>query len=489
VAFWARLTGVCVAASISLFSASSPAAEPDPEDWHPLRLVLEEFFILGLGSAYYFAQHKANSQDWTYDYSWSTLQAKIVGDGYSFDTNQFATNTISHSTAGTFYYLAARGNSLSPLPSLAAGFFSSALWELLGEFRERVSINDQLVTPFGGFAYGETLTQAGRLFKRGCGSFFPTLGTLLTPFESTHRWVDGGQEQPRHNCNAYGLSSADDYHLQISVGPSFSGILSRNEQRAWLWSYLDLQTLNVPRDQTAAEPWRGFRDGGLSQIKLRVQAAAEGLHELELTTRASLFGSAYRDMVSGTQGILALGLGAVYSQRRYGASEVQLDPLFVLEAPALFTQWRHTIGNQRIEFSLVAGSAFAEVGSFALLRYLAQHSAETLTPVVARHAYSHAFGVTLSPEVRWSSPLHELVVQGRVDRLWTVNSKIGDELASSDVKGEEVRRHLRTGIAVGSDPHIRFAAEFEVAQRRGTLGDVERNRVELTGATGIELQF
>lgn len=485
----ARTLAVC----LTLFGVGAPEyafAQEAPSESKALRIALEEVGILVAGTGYYFMQHEVNSLDWTFDYSWDTIEAKLVGDAYSFDTNFFKTNTLAHAGAGTLYYIAARGNYLLPAEALAVGFFSSAAWEFFAEFRERVSINDQMVTPFGGFAFGEAMTQVGRLFMRGCDStVFGIASYILAPSERLHRAIDGTEVEHAHYCNASGFSTRDDYLMRVGLGTSFSGNWGAHGGRAWLLGHFEAQVIDVPKSQTVQQPWRAFYDGGLAQLNVRIQAAADELREIDVLARGSLFGSAYRDVASNTVALLALGAGVNYSERRYLAIADKRDPFFVLEAPALFANWRRTYGHQRLELGLIAGGAFVQAGTFALPQYLEHHSPDDLTPVVANRGYAHAFGLTLSPHVRWSSSIHEAWVGARVDRAWAVRSRVGDQLSSSPVEEEEYRRRLRTSLSLGSDERWRFRAETDWVLRRGTLGEAEQLRREFTWTTGLEGRF
>lgn len=459
---------------------------PVPDESLAIRVALEELGILAAGTGYYFLQHEVNSLDWTYDYSWATLEAKLVGDAYSFDTNIFTTNTLAHSGAGTLYYIAARGNYLSPLESLGVGFLSSAVWEIFAEFRERISINDQIVTPIGGFAFGEAMTQVGRLFMRGCPSTtFSILSAVFAPSERLHRAIDGTDVARARYCDANGFAARDDYLVRMGLGASLDG----KNGRAWGLGFGEIRVMDVPRNQTVQEPWRSFADGGIAELGVRVEAAPDEMREVDIHARGSLFGLAYRDVASRTTGVLALGAGIGYSQRRYLPAPAPLDPFFVIEAPALLAHWRRDFREHRLEVGLVAGGAFGEVGGFALDRYLEEHDRSLLTPVAANRGYNHGMGLTMSPHVRWSSHVHELWVGGRVDRLWAIRDKIGDELGSSPLKSHEARRRLRVALSVGTDEQWRFRVEGDFLQRIGTLGDFERKRMQLTWTGGLEGRF
>lgn len=470
--------------------AQDARAQPPPSESRALRVALEEVGVLLAGTGYYFLQHEVNSQDWAFDYSWATVETKLNGEGYSFDTNFFKTNTLAHSGAGTLYYLAARGNYLLPTESLAVGFFSSAMWEFFAEFRERISINDQMVTPFGGFAFGEAMTQVGRLFMRGCDStLFGILGTVFAPSERLHRTIDGTGSPHATHCNANGFSTRDEYLVRLGLAASFDANGGPPGNRAWLLGHAEVQVLDVPKGQTVQNPWQASYDGGPASLSVRVQAGEAGLRELDVLARGSLIASAYRDLASNSLAVLALGAGVNYSERRYTTSPDPRDPFFVLEAPALLAQWRRTFGRQRLEVGLVAGGAFVQAGVFALPVYLEHHTTEDLTPVVASRGYTHAFGLTLSPHLRWSSSVHEAWVGARVDRAWGVRSRVGDQLTSSPVEDEESRRRLRASLSLGTDERWRLRTEADFIARRGTLGEAQRLRRNLTLSVGVEGRF
>jgi Domain of unknown function (DUF3943) len=65
------------------------------------------------------------------------------------------------------YYLVARTNTLSIPASLLFAIAGSTLWELVGEFKEKVSINDMIVIPFAGMAIGEVFVQLGGFLTEG----------------------------------------------------------------------------------------------------------------------------------------------------------------------------------------------------------------------------------------------------------------------------------------------------------------------------------
>lgn len=81
-----------------------------------------------------------------------------------FDDNAFDIN-VGHYYAGVGYYLAARTSGLSRWESLLTAGVASSFWEYVSEYREVVSINDQINTTFGGAIIGETTWQMCKIFQ------------------------------------------------------------------------------------------------------------------------------------------------------------------------------------------------------------------------------------------------------------------------------------------------------------------------------------
>ena len=495
---------VGAAASLGVTQASAqeltqPAANPLTFEYvqapqaNGLRIALEELAILLLGVGYYFLDHEVNSVDWTYDYEWSTLREKLTGRGTSFDTNHFQTNTLAHTGAGSLYYIIARGNHLTVGESLALATLSSTLWELLAEYRERMSINDMVTTPLAGFAFGEAMTQVGALFDRGCDRpLFRTLGSVFGPSRSLHDWVDGAQLKRAVDCDANGFSRVGWHRIRLTMSTALATGGGSGWGRSWLDGNALVDVAHLA-NVTPREQWTSFGDGNVARLQGRVRGSATSLHDVRLQARSIPVGF-HRSTASHSlatvqrEAVLGLGASVLYSEHRYAEGSPR-DPFFVVEAPALYGHWRWKRHAHEFFASLVVAPTMAAVGVFALSEYAESHDLTALTPVAAKRGYNHALGVVVNPEVRWSSPWHELGVNLRLDRLFPIRSLIGDERSGSDISGNEVRRSIHASLAIGDSDWLRFRSDLEVDYRQGTIDTVQRSATELTWANGIELRY
>lgn len=175
-------------------SARGAGAAPQrPDEPHRLRAALEiGTWLVIYGGFYYTGDRDANHVDWEYDVG-SSLRARFVnGDAYRFDDNSFRINR-NHAPAGMYYYQFARSNNLGPAESFLFTLAASSIWEYGVEYRELVSINDQIMTPLAGLALGEATHQIALMLASG-PRIFPdaVLADLLDIPLAFNRWVDGG---------------------------------------------------------------------------------------------------------------------------------------------------------------------------------------------------------------------------------------------------------------------------------------------------------
>ncbi len=177
---------------------------------HPYRFWLalaEVTCINAVGEIEYLANKGINDDDWEYPFTFKGFARKIA-DGPTLDANNFTTNAVSHVYAGSMYYSAARSFGYSFPKSMLFSIGGSLMWEYLGEYRERASLNDMLFTGIGGALVGEALFQTARFFERtlpkGILREILILATNPFYFVNRHLFYDES-ESFRVNVVFYGL--------------------------------------------------------------------------------------------------------------------------------------------------------------------------------------------------------------------------------------------------------------------------------------------
>jgi len=471
------------------------------QEAHHFRAALEQLGLLSLGLAHYYWQRDVNSQDWDLGYDWNALRAKLDGTGYALDTNYFETNYLTHPGAGMLYYLTARGNRLNVLESLFYAVAASTIWEFLGEFRERVSVNDAIITPLSGFVLGETTFQLGALFDRSCDTGTNrVLGTVFAPFKALHDALDGAKPARTRDCDRFGLERVGARRLVISAGQAVVFELHRGRGPVTELR-LDASSALIHL-YTYGRPGRGvrrFADGNVSRIELAGALTESRWSDLRVSARIVPVGLHYRNLrVSALRGIVGhetvVGLGAAteYHAHRFVRSEPRAgyDRWFTIEVPAVFLHWTWRNGGHRLEAELDAGLAFGGVDTLALPVYLEQGDPERLSTVTREHGYNHVVGLAVSPRVRFSWSRVEVGSALQATRVYGIDALDRFPAPFDRYTGTELRRSARTWFRYTPDlPPTRFSLSAETIERRGRLGSAWAAFRELALVASLDMAF
>ncbi|HEY6722635.1 MAG TPA: DUF3943 domain-containing protein, partial [Polyangiaceae bacterium] len=153
-------------------------AHNEAMDPHHLRSLLEMMAGLGVGAVAYWLMQNRNVADWDNP----TPEERFNGRAWRFDNNSLAVNFIAHPFAGGIAHSMARANHHGVLTSFAYSTLTSFLWEFVLEFKEKVSVNDLIVTSPTGVPIGEFFYKLGLY-----------LDTAADPGVATHaaRWTLG----------------------------------------------------------------------------------------------------------------------------------------------------------------------------------------------------------------------------------------------------------------------------------------------------------
>lgn len=443
--------------------------------------------MIGGEALQYWNDRAINSADWDLVYSWTSFRQKLTGQAYSFDTNRFETNFAYHPIAGTLYYLAPRNNRLPVLESLGFAFTTSTLWEIVVEFRERVSINDMWVTPLSGLSLGETTTQLGAFFDRGC----PTgvnraLGFVFGPLQTLHDKIDGVTPLRARYCDQLGFDARSEHRFNVSVG---FAELRANSAELYRVARAKLETsiVNLPATARQAAGWRTFADGNLSDMTVAVAYGQHEVADLLLETRATLAGAEFHGPAGdskrpgpGDRAIFGVVVGAQYSLHRYELGR-PADRVFLVDAPAITVRFSGRRPQYRFALALDAGLALGAMDALALGAHRAVAGNTGLTTITEQQGYNYVAGIALVPMARLELQGVELGVKARGERVtairvWDRNSS---DSSKSAVPDHELRRRGELWISLGPRVGPRFTLTLEAAERSGTLGASQRRLSEL----------
>jgi len=172
-----------------LLSESMPAPPDTSSSTKQVsRAVLEYFALMGYSQTKYWLTYGRWIEDWHYELKWKDQSRRFLTfEAWKFDSNNFILNW-THGMAGALYFNFARSNHLNKWESLLFGMASSLYWEYIAEWRNVISINDNIMTTLGGFALGEAWYQLGIYLDSQFGDF--NLLTFLNPILKLNRWID-----------------------------------------------------------------------------------------------------------------------------------------------------------------------------------------------------------------------------------------------------------------------------------------------------------
>lgn len=487
--------------AVTLWSKPNLATESDPQGApvlsysvaqkpRYLRLAIEELAVLGAGLGQYWYNRGSNSRDWQFNYDWPSLRDRLEGKAYAFDTNGFDTNFFLHPISGTLYYLTARSNHLGPFESLAVAFGSSFLWEFAGEFQEKLSVNDILVTPLAGMAWGETTTQLGALFFRACPSTRnEILGSTFAPFTALHDAVDGATRL--HSDCGEGNNSTHRFRLSLSGGEAWTEGLSPYPE---VTAALRTEVIHLPGFDRPGNGHATFSDGNVSRLEFSLALAeprSADITDVTLLTQTVVAGLHYRNNyfshgeLRRREAIFGFMIGAEYSRHRYDP-QGPADRIFLLDLPGFTTRYYGHSSGIGWELTLNAGGSFGAADSFALSRAERQLPAPELTSVAQSEGYNHVAGVTLNPRARLELGPTEIGLDFRGDRLLAFRA-LDRAGYRAHTPISEFRRKGSLWLSFGAPWVARFLLSVNWMQRSGAVGDVHVRRNELSLNAGVEL--
>ncbi|HWN70967.1 MAG TPA: DUF3943 domain-containing protein [Haliangium sp.] len=125
---------------------------------HYARAAVEMAALLGIGTAWYWIDRERQVADWDFP----SLKQRFTLDAVRFDNNDFWINFLAHPLDGAAAHALARANHLTLAESFGYSLLTSLAWEYGLEFREKVSVNDIIVTPVTGVVVGEFLHRLGQ---------------------------------------------------------------------------------------------------------------------------------------------------------------------------------------------------------------------------------------------------------------------------------------------------------------------------------------
>jgi hypothetical protein len=417
-----QLRVVMVGLAAALCAPRFASADPPPTEWSPaveearkphhLRSLWQMGAGLALGTGGYWLLKQQNAVDWDNPRPLS----RFDGSAWVFDNNSLGVNFLGHPYTGGFAYALARGNHQSVAGAFAYSFLTSLAWELAIEFKEKVSVNDVLVTPGAGLPLGEALHKLGLYLDTGHHDSLAVevLRVLFGTGVTLDRALDGRTPPHVRARDALGFSSAIWHEFKVDYG---AAVVEAPGAREYARAHggFALRFVTLQGYGTPGAFGRGFHGAQRSDLSVDVEGSrygwglsAEadtwlaGYHAQSLAGRGrALYGEALT--VGTSVGFLYLRSSA----NRYGAVEEAVSrpgPDLSYHAPhcreqygafqlpglavslRLLRRWGSVEAEARLQPS------FAGLGAPAFYDWAADHPEERSKHVLHRQGYFYGWG-------------------------------------------------------------------------------------------------
>ena len=394
-----------------LTAGSGMGGRPGAFDWKPLSvpaavekkkragkavLILSGFILAE--TVRYWVESKKWREDWNYRFTWDDQKVRFFSlKANRFDSNPFVTNW-THLVSGHLYYSMGRCYDLGPLASLLISIGSSLWWEYVTEWREVISINDNLFSGLGGISLAEPLFQISRHFSRRPGLLNKAIGFLFNPVVTFTDVIAGRKEK----SVAGGMGPARP-RLQLQVGQlRRSGSAAAPAASPLLRLGLGAEFLTIPGhgDPEKADVGDWSKKNLLSGVSLELIVGAGRVQEFSFFSRAVLGGFFRQKLRADSNPPLRgfncfVGLAtsfdlfkkaavAYYDKGEYhydfaAGERAPLPTGFTDKCAAVnligpFLDARFYAGPARFSFSLSASADFALVNALALNPYSRIHN-------------------------------------------------------------------------------------------------------------------
>jgi len=402
---------------------------------HYMRSLAWQVGLLTLGTAWYWLEADVNARDWDYPNFLDRFSSK----GVRFDNNSFTINHFSHPTAGAFYYLTARGNNFGVAGAALTSFLTSAVWEFGLEFREKVSINDQVFTPGAGIAMGEIFYRLGHYLNSAPGGgtwVHKALGWVIGWPVAVHRWLDDVPPVDDGMADSLGFSAAYSHRFRLAWRGATeedtlgdTGFLQGAE--------LEFDLVAMPGFMRPGKFSVLFDDGNFTHFDgaFAFNEAGEAAH-MDFWFESALYGQYQQNMegpedaISGMASRLSITFAFEHVQRWKPGPR---DRRAVLHLPGANAAVWVALGGLVGHLELALHPDFSAIDSVAFPLWKGNHEEVLARSVVEKHGYYIGYGGTtwILADLSYKG----LALEGRI-RYGHVNSIEGIDRAQEDIDND-----------------------------------------------------
>ena len=474
-----------------------PAAVPAPRlPKNSGRALFEIGSMMMYSQVRYWLNYAKFIEDWQYHFSWKDQKRRFFTfEACLFDSNAFSLNW-THAFAGVLYYNFARTNHLRWPQSFLYSLGGSLWWEYVAEWREVISLNDNIMTSFGGYSAGEAWFQLGKYFI-GREGFFNRILSFIDPLMKLNHWID--KEQGKN----LSLGPEPGWHsFRLFLGqrnmPASSGVGLQTDFIAGFHT----QIIHLPDYGKPGKTRRRVMDTLASSLDVDFAFLHGRIEEVNFSTRVVGLGYFKQDIDANSRGYAYyFGLGSAFTLFKkksvafYDSSSIPVKQGFDLhlEEPREFRDKLsvvHIMGPafdytkfspaSRLRLVLDATLDFGLINSYALNKYSIGRDLTGVKTTLLYYGYYYGIGTTFSSELTYS--IHSLEFNGfvryqaygSVDGLDRFQKEVTDDFHLTDTR---LTYRIGAALRIPGTP-VELYGSYEGIDRRGVIKDTRHGNLE-----------
>jgi hypothetical protein len=477
------------------------------------RAFLLNYSLVIANSIKYWIKYSQWIEDWQFQLNWKDQTRRWFSiEGYKFDSNPFLTNW-THILSGAIYYNFARYNMLNTLESTLFMLGSNFYWEYITEWREVISINDNICSGLGGVTIGEPLYWIGSYFSQKQGFVNKILGFIFNPVVGLNHLLD-------KNKSKLDILQSTRPRFSLFFGPKSVSVDDNGSDEAYYFNlgteirYYLIEGYGKPVDLN-----HYYKNTIFTELSADFTVGANSIEEYTLFTRAILFGRFKQKLipdghsrVRGYNLILGAGTAFDYYQKKpvayYDKGEYHFDFTGGETAPQP-TEFSDKMAVLNLigpvfeisfyshDFSLRASAAayvdFGLINSLAINTYSEENNlyATRMKTTLSYYGYYYALGFTLSSDIQASYRALEILGKFKyqsydsIQELDRFQENVTDD---SDLVDSRLQVKLGLGYSIPKTP-VHIVLTYENITRKGTLKDINQRSVENRIYTQLKISF
>lgn len=475
---------------------------------HKRRAFLEFFSLFSYSGINYNIKYSKFIEDWQWNFTWDDQKERFFTfKAHRFDSNDFGLNW-RHALAGMIYYQFARSNNLSWLQASLYSIGGSLAWEYMVEWREVISINDNIMTGLGGYVLGESWFQLGRYFFNS-PSRFSRLFSWLNPFMKINGWFDRKQLLPPY-FHCYNRQGQDVY---LFIGYRHSPTSTSGRNVGNLDVSLNSRIITAQEYGLPGKINEKFTSPISSQLDVELMYHGQSREELEVMAKVVPVGRFIQSISDDRKGYsLYYGLGSafqVYIKRPvadYDSGKIPINQPqdFHFENPREF---RDKLSAVHIVGPVFDGTYFSRpwflrlrsevylsfgmINALALNKYSVDNSVQGMKTTLTYYGYYYALGPYLESSVQLG--YKHLKFEGSFNYVY-YSSLQGRDRFQDELLDDSVIKDSRWDYGLKLQYHIprtdfSIVAAAEWVRRWGKIHQVEDSNLEKRYYLGLKFNL